>query len=172
MRKNYFDGRTMHIDISKRFYQRGDSGMAFKIVPSQKHKGVVISKRLKKLLKKKFDLNKNYTQLYAICIYYLIYDELDNFDNLVICNDESYSDVKKYLDMLFEGNAKYSSKFITSLSQLRKISGDFKVRSSADNMANIYRRKSLKSLKRRQKGIALNLVEINYQKIKEKWRFK
>lgn len=169
MMKNYFDGRTMHIDTSCRFYQKGDSSVAFKIIPSQKHKGLVISKRLKERIQKYFNLDNNYAKLYAICICYLIFDELDSFDNLVICNDESYFDVKKYLDLLFAGNSAYFSKFITSLSELRRISGNFKIRSYADNIANIYRRKALKPLRRRQKGILLNLVELNYSKIKEKW---
>ncbi|MBI2449498.1 hypothetical protein HYV49_04340 [Candidatus Pacearchaeota archaeon] len=72
------------------------------------------------------------------------------------------------MDLLFEGNKKYSSKFITSLSKLREVSGDSKIRSYADNIANIYRRKALKPLRRKQKGIVLNPVDINYQKIKEK----
>ena len=31
---NHFDGRTMHIDTSRRFYQDGDSAIAFKIIPT------------------------------------------------------------------------------------------------------------------------------------------
>ncbi len=170
MKKNHFDGRTMHIDISGRFYQKSHSGIAFKIIPSQEHRGLIISKKLKKLLNKNLDLNNSYSKLYAICIYYLIWDKLDHFDNLVICNDESYSEVKRYLDLLFKDNQNYFCKFIISLSQLRKISGDSKIRSYADHIANIYRRKALKSLRRRQRGILLNLVELNYQMISEKWR--
>ena len=52
--------------------------------------------------------------------------------------------------------------------KLREISGDSKIRSYADNIANIYRKKALKPLRRRQKGIPLNIVKINYQKIKNK----
>ena len=166
--KNYFNGQTMHIDISKRFNQKGDSGIAFKIIPSKKHKGIVISNKLKKELIRGFKLDEDYAKLYAICIYYLIHDELDSFDNLVICNDEPYFKVKEYLDILFNNNKIYSSKFITSLSKLREISGDHKIRSYADNIANIYRKKALKPNRRQQKGVKLNLVEINYKKIKEK----
>jgi len=166
MEKNHFDGRTMHIDVSRRFYQKGDSGMAFKIIPSNSHKGLALSNKLKNELKK--DFNIDYVKLHSICIYYLICDELDSFDNLVICNDEDYTYVKKYLDFLFSKNKKYSSKFITSLSKLREISGDPKIKSYADNIANTYRRKTLKPLRRRQKGISLNIVKINYQKVKKK----
>jgi len=167
--KNHFDGRTMHIDVSRRFYQKGNSGVAFKIIPSQEHRGVIISNKLKKELERDIYINEDYARIYAICIYYLIRDKLDSFDNLVICNDEEYTYVKKYLDLLFEKNKKYSSKFITSLSKLREISGDYKLRSYADNIANIYRKKALKPLRRKQKGVVLNIVEINYLKIREKW---
>ena len=163
---NHFNGRTMHIDVSRRFYQKGNSSVAFKIIPSNNHRGMALSNKLKNELKK--DFNIGYAQLYSICIYYLIYDRLDSFDNLVICNDENYMRVKKYLDILFSKNKKYVSKFITSLNKLREISGDSKIRSYADNIANTYRRKSLKPLRRRQKGILLNIVKINYQKIKKK----
>ncbi len=201
--KNHFDRRTMHIDVGRRFYQKGDSGVAFKIIPLNKHKGMALSNKLKKEIKRDFHIDYFYARLYTICIYYLIEDELDSFDNLVICNDENYiyvkrtlqncskfskrslkrqnlavleianfanriiqTSLKKYLDLLFEGNDKYFSKFITSLSKLREISGDSKIRSYADNIANVYRRKALKSLRRKQRGIPLNIVEVNYQKIK------
>lgn len=167
--KSHFDGRTMHIDVSKRFYQKGDSGVAFKIISTNEHKGIILSNKLKKGLKKNLKIEKDYARLYAICIYYLIRDDLDSLDNLVICNDELYEDTKNYLDLLFQGNSKYSYKFITSLSELRRIAGDNKVRSYADNIANIYRKKASKSLRRKQKGIQLNIVNINFQKIKEKW---
>lgn len=156
----------MHIDISRRFYQKGNSGVAFKIIPSNYHKGMALSNKLKNELKKDFDID--YAQFYSICIYYLIYDELNSFDNLIICNDENYLYVKKYLDILFSKNKQYFSKLITSLHKLREISGDSKIRSYADNIANIYRKKALKPLRRRQKGIPLNIVKINYQKIKNK----
>ena len=165
---NYIDGRTMHIYVSRRFYQKGNSGIAFKIIPSQAHKGMVSSNKLKKELKRDFNLDKKYAQLYAICIYYLIREDLDSFDNLVICNDESYFDVKRYLDILFLDNEKYLSKFITSLSKLREITGDAKIRSYADGIANVYRRKALKPIRRRQKGVLLDIVQINYKMIKEK----
>jgi len=167
---NHFSGNTMHIDVSKRFYQKGVTGVAFKIIPSQEHRGIVISNKLKKELKRDIDANEDYARIYAICIYYLIKDKLNLFDNLVICNDETYVYVKNYLDLLFQEDDIYFSKFITSLSKLREISGNPKIRSYADNIANVYRRKGLRSDKRKQKGIKLNLVEINYKKIIEKWK--
>lgn len=169
VKKNHFDGRTMHIDVSRRFYQRGDSSVACKIIPGNSHKGLVISNKLKEELKKNFHIDKNYAKVHAICIYYLIREELDSFDNLVICNDEEYLKVKACLDFLFRGNKRYSSKLITSLGKLREISGDSKIRSYADNTANIYRRKALKPIRRKQRGVSLNLVKVNYRGIKDKW---
>lgn len=165
--KNHFEGKTMHIDISRRFYQEGDSGMAFKIIPSGEHRGIVLSNKLKRELEENLHVEKDYAMLCAICIYFLIRDKLNYFDNLVICNDENYFDVKKYLDLFFGKNEEYSSKFITSLSKLRKITGDFKIRSYADNIANIYRRKGLKPLRRKQKGVELNIVNLDYKTIKQ-----
>ena len=160
----------MHIDVSRRFYQKGDSAVAFKTIPLDKHKGLVISSKLKRDLEKNLGVQEDYARLYAICIYYLILDELDSFDNLVICNDETYVYVKEYLDLLFEGKEEYKSKFITSISKLRELTGDSKIRSYADNIVNIYRRKGLKTIRKQQKGIKLNLIEINYRKILDKWQ--
>lgn len=168
MNKNHFNGRTMHIDISRRFYQIGNTGVAFKIIPSNKHKGLALSNKLKRELKRDFNIQEDYARLSAICIFYLIKDSLNLFDNLVICNDEHYLYVKEYLDLFFEGSDEYFSKNITSISKLREITGDKKIRSYADNIANIYRRKALKPLRRRQKGIRLDVVDINYLLIKDK----
>jgi hypothetical protein len=165
---DYTNGRTMHIDTSKRFGQRGDTGIAFKIVSSGEHSGMALSNRLKRELDKNFGMQENYPLLYAVCIYYLIKDKLELFDNLVICNDEDFRSVKKYLDLLFGDNASYGSKDIACIGDLRGILGDSKVRSYADNIANVYRRKALKPLRRRQRGIALDICGINYKKIELK----
>jgi hypothetical protein len=167
--KNNLNGRTMHIDVSRRFYQEGDSAIAFKITPSQKHKGIIISNKLKKELRRDLKTDENYPKLCAIYIYYLIKEDFDLFDNLIICDDEIYAEVKKYLDSLFEKNKIYINKFITSLHKFREMLGNPKIRSYADNIANIYRKKAPKPPRRQQKGIPLNLVEVNYQKVKEKW---
>ncbi|MBI2449497.1 hypothetical protein HYV49_04335 [Candidatus Pacearchaeota archaeon] len=65
-KKSYFDGRTMHIDVSRRFYQRGDSGIAFKIIPTNEHKGIVLSNKLKRGLKRGLNIEKDYALLSAI----------------------------------------------------------------------------------------------------------
>ncbi len=166
---NHFSGRTMHIDTSRRFYQIGDSAIAFKVIPTQEHKGMILSNNLKKELKRDLHCEEDYERMYAICIYYLIKDNLDLFENLVICNDEKYVSVKSYLDLLFRDNSDYLKKNITCLNELRRISGDLKLKSYADNIANIYRKKGLKSEFRKQRGVRLEIVEINYRKVKDKW---
>ena len=167
MKKSYFDGKTMHIDTSRRFKQIGESSVAFKIIETSVHKGVVLSNKLKRELDRDFEMDKNYPLLYAICIYSLIKDKLDLFDNLIACKDEDYVTMKKYLDSFFNGNEKYLSKNIMCIGDLRKISGDSKIRSYADGIANIYRKKGLKPIHRRQKGVELDICEINYKLIKE-----
>src|SRR3989344_1124173 len=102
MNREVLDGkRIMHIDTSCKFYEKKDTGIAYKIVGSEKHKGLIISNKLKRELDKKINANKNYAKLYAVCIYSLIEGSLNDFDILVICGDERFDKVKIYLDALF-----------------------------------------------------------------------
>jgi len=161
--------REMHIDTSSRLYENKDTGIAYKIIQSNGHKGLVLSKNLKKELEKNLRINKDYARVYAICIYYLIKEDLDKFDILVVCSDEKYYHVKRYLDLLFEGSGEYSKKYIMSINKLREIMENVGLESYAHKISNSYRKRGLKSIVRKQKGIFLNVVEINYNKIKDKW---
>ena len=161
--------RIMHVDTSIKFYQLGNTGIASKIVGSGQHKGVVISNKLKRELDRDLTAGHDYARLYAICIYYLIKDNLMDFDVLVICNDENFIYVKLYLDLLFDESQLYKSKYITNISELRAITGNKKLRSFANNTSNIYRRKGLKNLQRQQKGVPINVIRVTYQEIKDKW---
>lgn len=163
------DGRVMHIDTSRRFNQRGHTGIAFKIVGTNIHKGLGLSNKLKRELDEHLNAKEDYARLYAICIYYLVKDVLDNFDILIICNDENFTYVKLYLDKLFLGNQIYLTKTISSLSKFRKVMGNPKIRSYADNIAATYRRKVFLNKPRKERGIKLNIVKVNYKKIIEKW---
>lgn len=163
-------GRVMHIDTSSKFYERKDTGIAYKIIYSGTHKGMGLSKSLKKELERDFSVNKNYAKLYAICIYYLIKDDLDKFDYLIICNDEDSFKIKKYLKILFSKEENYFSKEVITIYELRKLTGNKKLKSQANNIARAYRKRALKSLRRQQKGVSLNIVRINYRLIKEKWQ--
>jgi hypothetical protein len=53
---------------------------------------------------------------------------------------------------------------------LREITGKKGLKSYAHNIANSYRRRILKNIQRKQKGIPLNPILINYRLIKNKWK--
>ncbi|MEK6859220.1 MAG: hypothetical protein AABX54_00245 [Nanoarchaeota archaeon] len=161
--------RVMHIDTSCKLYENKDTGIAYKILGTNKHKGLVINKKLKRELKKKFDMCKDFARLYSVSIYYLIKDDLDEFDILIICADENFKKVRDYLDILFQNDKKYSKKDIISIVKLREITDNKNLRSAADKIANSYRKRGLKSINKKQEGIPLNVVPINYNKIIEKF---
>jgi hypothetical protein len=161
--------KVMHIDTSCKLYENKNTGISYKIVHSNEHRGLVLSKKLKKELRKNLAADKDYARVYAICIYYLIFDKLDIFDVLVICGDEKFALVKKYLNLLFKSNSEYLSKKVISIAELRKISGDEKLKSYADNSARAYRRRALKSLRRQQEGQSIVPIRINFKLIKNKW---
>ena len=168
--KDYTRGkRVMHIDTSQKLYERRDTGIAFKIIRTKEHKGLALSLKLKREFERELDAQYDYSRIYAICIYYLIKDELDNFDELIICGDESFIDVKEYLSLLFSGNETYNKKSIRSIYELRIETGDKNLRSYADDIAYSYMRRALRSISRRQKGIPLNVVKVTYSMICEKW---
>lgn len=161
--------RIMHIDTSCKLYENKDTAIAFKIIGTSLHRGIVISKKLKRELKYKFDMRKDFARFYSICIYYLIKDNLKDFDILIICADEDFIKVLNYLDILFRDNKEYSKKEILSIVKLREIADDKKLRSAADKIANSYRKRGLKSLNRKQEGISLNVISINYNNIVERF---
>lgn len=161
--------RIMHIDTSCKFYQIGTTGIAFKMINTNEHRGLALSNRLKRNLDRCIKTDKDYARLYSICIYELIQDKLENFDVLVICGDENFEDVKKYLGLLFTENNRYNGKSIISIADLRTISGDPNLTSYADNIVNIYRKKALRVEYRRQKGIQLDTITINFKRISEQW---
>ena len=166
--KEFNDKRVMHIDTSCKLYERKDTGIAYKIINSNAHKGVALSIKLKKELERDFKINEDYAKLYAICIYCLIKDDLNLFDVLVICGDEDFTATKLYLDLLLTHNLEYKHKRIISVYELRKITGKNKLKSYADNLSRSYRKRALKSRKRQQIGTLLNPIRINYRIIKEK----
>ena len=161
--------RVMHIDTSCKLYERKNTGIAYKMIRSNEHKGLCLSLKLKKELERDLKINRDYARIYAICIYLLIKDDLDKFDILVICGDEDIKLVKKYLNFLFSKDKTYYEKEIISVYELRKITGNKKLRSYANNISNSYRKRAFKSLIRKQEGIPLNVLPINYKILKEKW---
>ncbi|MBU4501624.1 MAG: hypothetical protein KKA79_03470 [Nanoarchaeota archaeon] len=162
-------GNVMHIDTSAKLYERKHTGIAFKLVSDGSHKGLALRIQLKKELEKNLEANHDYARIYAICIYYLIKDDLNNFDTLVICGDECFLYVKRYLDVLFSDCPEYFKKNVISIGDLRKILGDNNLRSKANNIANSYRKRALRTTHRQQKGIPLNVVRTNYTAVETKW---
>jgi hypothetical protein len=161
--------KVMHVDTSNRFKQKRNTGIAYKTIKTNEYKGLGISNKLKRELDRDLNANEDYARLYAICIYFLIKDDLDKFDTLIICNDEPFLYVKEYLGILFFNNKEYFKKEISSLAKLREITGDKNIRSYADNIANTYKRKVFQNIQRRQRGIPLNIIKINYRMIVKKW---
>jgi len=160
---------VMHIDTSVKFYQKGDTGIAFKILNSGAHKGLVLTNQMKRDLDRQLNADREYAMLYAICIEALIKNDLKNFDILVICGDENPLYVKLYLDYLFSNNPEYHRKNIMSIGNLRMITGNPKLKSQADGIAMVYRKKASKPLYRQQRGISLNMINLNYLTIVKKW---
>jgi hypothetical protein len=166
--ENIFEGkRVMHIDTSCKIYENKDTAIAYKIIESKIHKGLVITRKIKKGLIKGLGV-KNFAKIYAIAIYYLIREDLELFDILVICGDEKFSDVKNFLGILFNGNKIYSEKQVISIGELRIITANKKLTSYADKISGSYRRRGLKSLKRRQEGVNLNPLKITFKMISDK----
>lgn len=170
MNKEFNRESVMHVDTSSKLYERKDTGIAYKITKTNHHKGLGLSLKLKKELERDLNADQDYARIYAICIYYLIKDDLNLFETLIICGDEKFSLVKNYLNILFSNNKSYQKKKIVSLYKLRQITGNKKLKSYADNIANSYRKRALRSKERQQRGISLNLIKVNYKMICEKWK--
>ena len=162
--------RIMHIDTSGKLYEKRDTGIAFKILGTGEHKGLCLTNKLKRSLDIEINADEDYARLYSICIQNLIKEDLNNFDVLVICGDEHFVYVKLYLDSLFFGNKKYEEKQIISIGELRELTGNPKLTSMADGLANAYRKRASKGLWRQQKGISLNIVLLNFEQIVTQWK--
>jgi len=163
------DKKVIYVDTSCKLYERKITGIAYKTTKSNLHEGLALSLKLKKELERDLRVNKDYARVYAICIYYLIKDKFNLFDILVICGDEKFNSVKKHLKLLFNDKKEYLKKEVISIGKLRELTGNKNLRSHADSIANSYRKRTLKSKIRQQKGISLNIIKVNYKMIKEKW---
>ena len=128
--QDILDGkRVMHIDTSCKLYENRDTGIAYRIIGTNNHRGLGLSIDLKRQLDRDFKANKDYARLYAICIYYLIHEDLNLFDVLVICGDENFNSVKRDLGLLFLESSDYFKKKIISIYELREITGKKKLKS-------------------------------------------
>ncbi len=157
-----------HIDLSGRFYEKGATGVACVNTKKSRHYGLAIKGRDKNTIKKKLfssDFKEEYARLYAICIYFLIKNNLSEIRDLVICNDECFLYVKEYLLLLLRG-IPHKIKII-SITELKEKLGR-NVKSLADNFAKHYRKRALKP-NRWNNGKKLNVCKITTNMITEKW---
>ena len=157
---------SFHIDMSGRIYENRTIGIAIVGTETKINYGCALKGNLIKLIKKKLfkkNIYEDSAKLYAICIFLILKEIIDNIHTLIICNDENFEVVKKTLEKLL---GKYSF-VIISISEFRKRLGR-NIGSLADNYANIYRRRALKPNKI-SKGKELNIVQITYTIIKKYW---
>jgi hypothetical protein len=157
---------TFHVDTSGRIYTKKTLGIAVVGSKTKENYGCAVRGNLIKLVMKKLfksNIYKESAKLYAICIYALIKDVTEKIDKLVICNDEDFIFVKKYLLHLLND----SRIVIINISEFRKSLGR-NIGSMADNYAKSYRRRALKPFLW-NKGKKIQVKVITYSLIKEYW---
>lgn len=155
-----------HVDMSNRIYEEKTIGIALVSADKKTHYGCALKGNLVKLIKRRLfkkNILKDSAKLYAICISLLVKNVKRDIKTLIVCNDEDFEVVKKSLNKLlnpvnFE---------VINISEFRKRLGR-NIGSLADNYANIYRRRALKSNKQTQ-GKKLNIVEVTFNIIKQNW---
>lgn len=155
-----------HIDLSRKFWERKTTGIACICVETKRHVGCALDFHLKKRIHYKLIINKSrqeYAMLHAICIYYLIRSLLKEINCLIICNDEDFKFVKKYLLILIK---EYPLEIVNLFDFKRSLKRN--IQSPADNYARHYAKRGLKR-KRLGIGMPLNVIEITYSMIEEKW---
>jgi hypothetical protein len=135
---------------------------------NKKHKGCALKGNLIKYVHNNLclgSIREEHSKFYAIIIYLLIKNDIERIKSLTICNDEEFIYVKEYLMQLLGDKAGYF--IIRNITEFREILGR-KIKSPADNCANSYRKRGLNK-KKWSNGKTLNVVEINFELIKEYW---
>ena len=156
---------SFHVDMSGRIYNNKTIGIALVGTETKENYGCAVKGNLLKLIRSRlFGENKfdDPAKLYAICIFLLVSRVKGKINSLIICNDEDFTKVKKFLTKLLE-SFNYE---IMSIGDFRKQLGR-NVGSFADNYARIYRKRALKP--KRLKGRKINVILVNYQIIKQQW---
>ena len=137
---------TIHVDMSHKFYERFTVGIAFIATEDKKiHKGTALSNKLIKSLKKDVNAYYDFPRLYAICIYWILKDDIPKVDRLIIDNDENFVEVREHLDILFRDNQDFNNVNLMSLRDYTQILGK-NIQSLAHGVANSYRKRGLQKL--------------------------
>ena len=146
----------VHIDLSKKFWEKGKTGIGAINSDKKFSRGLAISHKNKKKLMSL--LTYSDSRLYSICIWKIIQQDVKSIDLLVICNDANIKEVEDYLNYL-------SKKDCPTIKPLFKIREELhkKVKSTAHGIANSYRKKAFSFIK--PQGKPLNPIRINYKEI-------
>lgn len=157
-----------HVDLSNSLYRKGTTGISCINSKTKEHNGCALPNRMKRQIKSNLcigTIRESYAKFYSICIYFLIRNRLEKIKTLIICNDEEFSYVREYLYYLL--NDSLYRIHIINITEFQKQLGR-KVKSLADNSATAYRKRALKKTKW-DIGIKLNVVDVTYEMIKNKW---
>jgi len=156
-----------HVDMCGKIKKMEKIGIACVGAISKKHNGCALKANLIEKIKKNLyseEPHSGQSQIYAICIFLLIKDKLNEIKTLIICNDEKFELVKKYLVSLIGRMPPFQ---MISISNLRAKTG---IKDSlADNLAYSYRQRALK-FHRQNRGKKLEVVEIGYDLIEKHWK--
>lgn len=132
--------RELHIDLSGKYNQKGDSIVSYldREQPTIKH-AVILRKSIKKALKKKFDINKVSNELHGVMVYLLLGDRVGYANKVVLCCDYDFRKVMTALRLLYLGEIAFLDKF-QPLNEYRKSINDPKYRSCADTFCRQLKR--------------------------------
>ncbi len=161
----------IHIDMSEKLHRRKTVGVAWCDISRKEHKGLALSGKDIKRLIGEVNADHDFARLYAILIYHLIKDDSGKIEEIIICHDECYSDVRDYLSILLHPHDNRSLR-ISSINEIRTRMGNRNFKSPANGPANTYRKRGLKRFqwsKRNSSGRSLNVKPITYNEMKSYW---
>ena len=75
----------IRVDMSQKFYKRTNVGVAWCDNNKRTHKGLALSGNLIKKLISEHHVDYDFSRLYAICIYFLIKENINNIKKIIIC---------------------------------------------------------------------------------------
>ncbi len=135
--------------MSGKCYKKENIGIAYVDVNDyNRHKGLALRhKEIERLID---PFREDYADIYAVCIFMLIRNEIESIHEMIICGDEPFNKVKAYLIKL------------SGFKKIRIIQLDSNTKSLAHGKANAYRKRGLKEVLW-TKGIRLNVIKIEFK---------